>query len=76
LKLKSKESGAGRFTDFLLPPLTFSEYLAFIKKEDTLITTDGEIFSVIDIEALNAEFINYLNYGGYPEAVLSITGNA
>jgi predicted AAA+ superfamily ATPase len=37
LKLKSKESGAGRFTDFLLPPLTFSEYLAFIKKEDTLI---------------------------------------
>ena len=73
LKLKSKESGAGRFTDFLLPPLTFSEYLAFIKKEDTLITTDGKIFSVIDIEALNAEFINYLNYGGYPEAVLSIT---
>jgi predicted AAA+ superfamily ATPase len=65
--------GAGRFTDFLLPPLTFSEYLAFIKKEDTLITTDGEIFSVVDIEALNAEFINYLNYGGYPEAVLSIT---
>jgi hypothetical protein len=47
--------------------------LAFIKKEDTLITTDGEIFSVVDIEALNAEFINYLNYGGYPEAVLSIT---
>jgi predicted AAA+ superfamily ATPase len=36
-------------------------------------TLDGEIFSVIDIEALNAEFINYLNYGGYPEAVLSIT---
>jgi predicted AAA+ superfamily ATPase len=38
-----------------------------------LLATDGEIFSVIDIEALNAEFINYLNYGGYPEAVLSIT---
>jgi predicted AAA+ superfamily ATPase len=34
LKLKSKESAAGRFTDFLLPPFTFSEYLAFIKKED------------------------------------------
>lgn len=26
LKLKSRESGAGRFTDFLLPPLTFHEY--------------------------------------------------
>jgi predicted AAA+ superfamily ATPase len=73
LKLKSKESGAGRFTDFLLPPLTFSEYLAFIKKEDVLITTNGGHFNAIDIEALNAEFVNYLNYGGYPEAVLSIT---
>ena len=27
LRLKSIESGAGRFTDFLLPPLTFHEYL-------------------------------------------------
>src|SRR5689334_12807550 len=27
LKLKSTESGAGRFTDFLLPPLTFYEHL-------------------------------------------------
>ena len=28
LKLKSQESGAGRFTEFALPPLTFHEYLA------------------------------------------------
>ncbi|HNG90935.1 MAG TPA: AAA family ATPase, partial [Saprospiraceae bacterium] len=28
LKLKSNESGAGRFTDFLLPPLTFYEYIS------------------------------------------------
>jgi hypothetical protein len=27
LRLKSQESGAGRFTDFLLPPLTFAEFL-------------------------------------------------
>jgi uncharacterized protein len=27
LKLKSNESGAGRFTDFILPPLTFHEYI-------------------------------------------------
>ena len=27
LKLKSNESGAGRFTDFMLPPLTFYEYI-------------------------------------------------
>jgi len=27
LRLKSNESGAGRSTEFLLPPLTFYEYL-------------------------------------------------
>ena len=28
LQLKSNESGAGRFTDFMLPPLTFHEYIS------------------------------------------------
>ncbi len=59
LKLKSRESGAGRFTDFLLPPLTFAEYIYFISGDTK------------DINKLNSEFINYLNYGGYPEAVFS-----
>jgi predicted AAA+ superfamily ATPase len=27
----------------------------------------------LDIEALNQEFVNYLNFGGYPEAVFSET---
>lgn len=36
LKLKSKESGAGRFTDFLLPPLTFYEYLSLAGGDDLL----------------------------------------
>lgn len=74
LKLKSQESGAGRFTDFFLPPLTFAEFLAFREREDELIIApdvQGRDFRTSDIEALNAEFLNYLNYGGYPEAVLS-----
>lgn len=66
LKLKSRESGAGRFTDFLLPPLTFAEYLTFIGKADNSI-----IFGEKNINELNQEFINYLNFGGYPEAVFS-----
>lgn len=79
LKLKSQESGAGRFTDFILPPLTFSEYINFIKRNDELIESieirsePGEIieYSSSNIEELNKEFCNYLNYGGYPEAVMS-----
>ncbi|MDP6969824.1 MAG: ATP-binding protein [Gammaproteobacteria bacterium] len=72
LKLKSRESGAGRFTEFLLPPLTFAEYISFIGKVDSLIETDEENWhEAKNIEELNKEFINYLNYGGYPEAVFS-----
>lgn len=76
LRLKSRESGAGRFTEFMLPPLTFAEYLQFIQREDELIKIDDEISSkyiALDIESLNEEFIRYLNYGGYPEAVFSET---
>lgn len=78
LRMKSTESGAGRFSDFVLPPLTFAEYLSFIKREDELIksweTDDPYLlkdFSATNIDELNAEFINYLNFGGYPEAVFS-----
>lgn len=76
LRLKSNESGAGRFSDYILPPLTFAEYLSFIGKKEALIqstTVNSTITQCTspDIEALNREFVNYLNYGGYPEAVFS-----
>ncbi len=82
LKLKSAESGAGRFTDFSLPPLTFCEYLRFVGREGDLIIAKpariiGEAatykYECSDIDELNVEFVHYLNYGGYPEAVFSKT---
>ena len=78
LRLKSHESGAGRFSDYVLPPLTFAEYLMFIDREAELIETlpeENDLFHyrARDIDALNEEFVNYLNYGGYPEAVFSKT---
>ncbi|MEM6254259.1 MAG: ATP-binding protein [Cyanobacteria bacterium P01_D01_bin.156] len=85
LRLKSTESGAGRFSDYVLPPLTFAEYLMFIGKENELIQKnihDSEDsgypsqryeFMSKNIDELNEEFINYLNFGGYPEAVFSET---
>jgi predicted AAA+ superfamily ATPase len=78
LRWHSTESGAGRFTDFLLPPLTFQEYI-HLKKLEHLIY-DGEIAYgekniayclAHDIKELNREFVHYLNFGGYPEVVLS-----
>lgn len=76
LRLKSQESGAGRFTDFMLPPLTFSEYLRFTKKEAALVEAveinGKQDYRALDIKTLNTEFINYLNYGGYPEAAMNL----
>ncbi|MCW3073432.1 MAG: ATPase superfamily-like protein [Flaviaesturariibacter sp.] len=78
LKLKSNESGAGRFTDFMLPPLTFHEYI-YLKDLDALIRTkqvnwngnEKEFLSTTNINELNSHFINYINFGGYPEVIFS-----
>ena len=64
LRLKSNESGAGRLTDFTLPPLTFYEYMKFIGVEECE-PIDR------DIEKTNQHFVDYINFGGYPEAVFS-----
>lgn len=67
LKMKSLESGAGRFTDFLLPPLSFAEFLGF-RSEPAPQTRDLDAEQ--DLERLNAAFIDYINFGGFPEAAL------
>jgi len=77
LRLKSTESGAGRFTDFLLPPLTFYEYLHILDKTGLLEGPSAhhehgaDYFQAMDIDQVNEEFLNYLNFGGYPEVIFS-----
>lgn len=78
LKLKSTESGAGRFTDFMLPPLTFNEYIHLKGLNNLIIpsklTWGGAVatfYDTIDINQLNEHFVNYINYGGYPEVLFS-----
>lgn len=73
LRLKSVESGAGRFTDFLLPPLTFYEYLDLQDKAGTVEYYPGEhtVIEPENVAELNEHFVDYINVGGYPEAVLS-----
>lgn len=72
LRLKSNESGAGRFTDFLLPPLTFHEYLDLLGKEQLVgKLADSGFHTATDIGRINEAFVHYLNYGGYPEVIFS-----
>ena len=85
LKMKSLESGAGRFTHFSLPPLLFCEYLNMVGASHLVMptrvnwfgsVTDG--FDCINLPELNVHFADYINYGGYPEVVTSrqLQGNA
>lgn len=78
LKYKSNESGAGRFTDFLLPPLTFHEYIDLKGLSNIIRPTEvlwkGQIttfYTSIDLHVLNKHFIDYINFGGYPEVIFS-----
>ena len=77
LRLKSMESGAGRFTDFLLPPLTFHEYLGLrgvgdlVKRRPRRDEPDKHEYRTDSLSGLNRHFVDYLNFGGYPEAVSS-----
>ncbi len=80
LRRKGTESGAGRFSEYTLSPLTFCEYLRLsdqegLVRDDTLIWEEGTepipCHAATDLNALNAAFLDYVNYGGYPETVLS-----
>jgi predicted AAA+ superfamily ATPase len=78
LKLKSTESGAGRFTDFLLPPLTFHEYIhlkgfnhLIIKGQTQWRGITTPWFSTNNIHEVNKHFVDYINFGGYPEVIFS-----
>lgn len=78
LKWHSTESGAGRFTDFMLPPLTFQEFI-HLKNKNHLIKIGHIQYGKmkipyclpLNLDELNTEFLQYLNFGGYPEVVLS-----
>ena len=61
LKMKSNESGAGRFTDFMLPPLTFFEYVKFLDLDSIIVKSNNGIspYDSINIDELNHHFIDF-----------------
>lgn len=74
----SMESGAGRFTDIKLGPLSFAEFLEISEEDgglslDSVVTADGEYdFPAVEsMERINKLFLEYVNFGGYPELVLN-----
>ena len=77
LRTGSRESGAGRFSDLLLGPLSFREYVGLKGLSDrfgeqSLETREGRmaIPAAESVEEANRLFVAYANAGGYPELVL------
>jgi predicted AAA+ superfamily ATPase len=59
-----------------LPPLTFYEYLDLLDAADLVSVPDDSNDDTVspttpDIDALNARFVHYVNFGGYPEVIFS-----
>jgi predicted AAA+ superfamily ATPase len=76
LKNLFPESLSGRKFLFILPPLSFQEYLYFNDKAQTvdLITDFNEIIinqNRIDFEQRSLDYNNYIEFGGFPEVVLT-----
>jgi predicted AAA+ superfamily ATPase len=75
--MKSIESGAGRFTDYFLPPLTFAEYIDLNGYDDLLSETEVDFngprrfYKCSNIEKFNNHFVDYINFGGFPEIALN-----
>lgn len=77
LRMKSIESGAGRFTDYFLPPLTFAEYVdlngynTLLKEIEIDFNGTRKFYTTDDIEVFNKHFVDYINFGGFPEIALN-----
>lgn len=81
VRIVAVSSGGARRTvppgcaEFVLPPLTFCEYLRLTGAERELIEPmffgkGPPMYVVRDIAALNERFLHYINGGGFPEALL------
>jgi len=76
LKNLFPESLSGRKFLFILPPLSFQEYLYFNdKKYNEIHSNDfNQIVGVqnrVDYEKRSIDYSNYLEFGGFPEVVLT-----
>lgn len=78
LKNLFPESLSGRKFLFVLPPLSFSEYLYFHDKLEFNEEVDSNFKSVlekqnqVEYEKRSMDYENYVEFGGFPEVVLTI----
>lgn len=67
-----------KIKEFVLPPITFAEFLSIRKMEQLILPSTIEwrgaqhnFYAASNIKELNRQFIEYLNFGGFPSLVYS-----
>lgn len=68
LRRMGDAEAAGRFAVYMLPPLSFAEFLRLSggQRRDM-----KQLFTPERMDELNELLVRYMNFGGYPEAVVS-----
>ena len=64
----AKKTAPVPFTQIILPPVLFAEYLHILRIREKLFDAYGKLE---DLDALNAAFVDYVNFGGFPEAAFT-----
>jgi len=66
---KDTKDQPGPFIQTILPPVLFAEYLHILRIREKLFDSYGKLE---DLEGLNAAFVDYVNWGGFPEVAFSV----
>ncbi len=64
---------------FVLPPISFLEFMRFRGSEENLFVRDAagrRMFRESELPVLNEEFLRYINFGGFPEGIMHKTEGA
>lgn len=78
MRLRGRETGVGRFSEYYLPPILFYEYLDFIGQRPAAFRDATKLEDILSVRLspaaiakLNRHLQDYLNRGGYPEMVFA-----
>ncbi len=70
LKKNGRETHCCRFESFRVPMLSFYEFLE-LKNSQKNIEFDEDSFNKDEVAVFNQHFLDYINYGSYPDIILA-----
>lgn len=66
-------AGEWPYPAMMLPPLSFAEFLKIRGSEEKIFGNEGHELRSSQMPLLNEEFVRYVNFGGFPEGLMTRT---